>query len=196
VCIICAKYHSVYYPADSWAQALAADRALDLATFRARLTAERLLHPLVDTLYALQAARITFIPFQFKPLLRLIRSDQPRLLIADEVGVGKTIEAGLILKELQSRQRLENILIVCPKALVTKWRAEMRRFDEEFRPLDGPALKYCFREATADLAWPETYSRAIAHLELLRTEENLGGTDGRRNTTPGLLTLPQRFAST
>ena len=91
---------------DAWFHALVTESPLDLITFRARLTAARLAHPLIDTLYALQAARITFIPFQFKPLLRLIRSDQPRLLIADEVGVGKTIEAGLILKELQSRQRL------------------------------------------------------------------------------------------
>lgn len=177
-------------PADALLQALAGESSRDLATFRARLTAARLAHPLIDTLYALQAARITFIPFQFKPLLRLIRSDQPRMLIADEVGVGKTIEAGLILKELQSRQRLENVLIVCPKALVTKWRAEMLRFDEDFRPLNGQSLKYCFREAVADLAWPSEYSRAIAHLELLRIEENLGGTDSRRHTTPGLLTLP------
>src|SRR5262249_11942075 len=58
--------------------------------FLARLTAIRLATPLTDTLYALHAARIKFIPFQFKPLLRLLRSDRPRLLIADEVGVGKT----------------------------------------------------------------------------------------------------------
>ena len=100
--------------------------------FRTRLIAARLAHPLTDNLYMLHAARIKFIPFQFKPLLRLLRADRPRILIADEVGVGKTIEAGLILKELQARQRLENVLIVCPKALVTKWRAEMRRFDEDF----------------------------------------------------------------
>ncbi|EFO80003.1 helicase [Oscillochloris trichoides DG-6] len=177
-------------PEDSWVQMLTGEHGLDITAFRARLTAARLANPLIDTLYALHSARITFIPFQFKPLLRLIRSDQPRLLIADEVGVGKTIEAGLILKELQSRQRLENILIVCPKALVTKWRTEMRRFDEDFRPLDGPALKYCFREAVADRAWPIEYSRAIAHLELLRIEEHLGGSIGKKQIVPGLRTLP------
>src|SRR5439155_7286691 len=110
--------------------------------FRARLTAARLGHPLTDNIYALHAARIQFIPFQFKPLLRLLRSDQPRLLIADEVGVGKTIEAGLILKELLSRQKVENVLIVCPKALVTKWRAEMRRFDALFQRLVAWTFAY------------------------------------------------------
>src|SRR5215475_10157661 len=122
--------------------------------FRARLIAARLSHPLTDNLYALHAARIKFIPFQFKPLLRLLHADRPRLLLADEVGVGKTIEAGLILKELQARQRLENVLIVCPKALVTKWRAEMRRFDEEFQPLTAETLRYCLKETQYDGAWP------------------------------------------
>jgi hypothetical protein len=62
--------------------------------FRARVTSERLAHPAVDSLYAMRAARILHVPFQYKPLLRLLRADQPRLLIADDVGVGKTIEAG------------------------------------------------------------------------------------------------------
>ena len=123
---------------DSSTDALSAERWLEAGDFLARLTAARLAHPLVDHIYALHAARIQFIPFQFKPLLRSLRADRPRLLIADEVGVGKTIEAGLILKDLQTRQRLENVLIVCPKALVSKWRTEMRRFDPRpLRPAAG-----------------------------------------------------------
>ena len=163
--------------------------------FRARLTALRLSHPLTDNLYALHAARIQFIPFQFKPLLRLLRSDRPRLLIADEVGVGKTIEAGLMLKELQARQRLENIIIVCPKALVTKWRAEMRRFDEDFQPLRSETLRYCLREAQLDGVWPAKYARAIVHLELFRNPDYLFGTEGR-NPRPGLAILdpPAQFS--
>ena len=94
---------------DNIIQAIRDGHWLAPGEFRARLTAARLAHPLTDNLYALHAARIKFIPFQFKPLLRLLRSDRPRLLIADEVGVGKTIEAGLILKEIQSRQKVENV---------------------------------------------------------------------------------------
>lgn len=96
----------------SWVETLYQGPYLDIEEFRARLTAARLSKPQVDNLYALQAARINFIPFQFKPILRFLRSDRPRLLIADEVGVGKTIEAGLILKELQTRQKLDNVLVV------------------------------------------------------------------------------------
>jgi ATP-dependent helicase HepA len=167
---------------------LSSETFLGSAEFVARLTACRLANPLTDNLYALHAARIRFIPFQFKPLLRLLRSDRPRLLIADEVGVGKTIEAGLILKELQSRQRLDNVVVVCPKALVKKWRAEMRRFDEDFHPLNADLLRYCLREAHLDGAWPAKYSRAIVHLELFRNPDYLFGTQGR-NPRPGLATL-------
>lgn len=164
--------------ASSWADAITQNAPLDVESFRARLTAARLSHPQVDNLYALQAARINFIPFQFKPLLKFLRADQPRLLIADEVGVGKTIEAGLILRELQTRQHLENVLIVCPKALTSKWHKEMRRFDEDFQILTSESLRYCLRETDLDGIWPQQYSRAIVHLELLRVEKYRIGTKG------------------
>jgi len=69
--------------------------------------------------------------------MKLIRSDRPRILIADEVGVGKTIEAGLILRELQARHDISSVLIICPRPLVTenKWRNEMKRFDEDLPTL-------------------------------------------------------------
>lgn len=180
---------------DNIIQAIRDGQWLAPEEFRARLTAARLAHPLTDNLYALHAARIKFIPFQFKPLLRLLRSDRPRLLIADEVGVGKTIEAGLILKEIQSRQKIENVLIVCPKALVTKWRAEMRRFDEKFHALDASTLRYCLRQTHLEGVWPSQYSRAIVHIELFRNPDYLFGTFGR-GARPGLATLdpPPQFS--
>lgn len=175
-------------PSDDLLEAVAGGRWLEDEVFRARLTAARLEHPQVDNLYALQAARIRYVPFQYKPLLRFLRADRPRLLVADEVGVGKTIEAGLIFKELQARQELGNVLIVCPKALVPKWRAEMRRFDEDFRPLSAENLRYCLKESHLDGAWPAQYARSVVHLELLRMEEHLQG-DANGRHRPGLLTL-------
>ena len=80
--------------------------------FHAHLTALQIRHPSLSTLYSLNAARVNFIPYQFRPVLRFIRSDRPRLLIADGVGVGKTIEAGLVLRELQARREIKSVLII------------------------------------------------------------------------------------
>ncbi len=82
-----------------------------LSAFNARLTALQLAEPSIANLYSLQAGRIDFIPYQFRPVLKFIRADRPRLLVADEVGVGKTIEAGLLLRELQARRPLRSVLI-------------------------------------------------------------------------------------
>lgn len=170
------------------------DNTIEPSEFLARLTSVTLKNPLTDSIYSFSAARIKFIPFQFKPLLRFLKSDQPKLLIADDVGVGKTIEAGLIMRELQSRQELKNILIVCPKSLVNKWKYEMKRFDEDFRPLTSETLKYCIRETDFDGVWPQQYNKSIVHLELLRRDETISGNTNRKRR-PGLLTLnpPPKF---
>lgn len=162
---------------------------LSVEEFQTGLAAARLAHPVTDHVYALHAARIQFIPFQFRPLLRMLRADQPRLLIADEVGVGKTIEAGLILKELGVRQTLDRVLIACPKALTYKWQQEMRRFDEYFEILTAERLRFCLSEAHLAGVWPAEYRRSIVHYELLRLEPYLHGVDDGRRRRPGLLEL-------
>jgi len=73
----------------------------------ARLSALQLAAPSLANLYSLQAGRIDFIPYQFRhPAVHPGRP--PRILVADEVGVGKTIEAGLLLRELQARRPLRS----------------------------------------------------------------------------------------
>lgn len=163
----------------SLGEALSDGSAMTADEIAHRLLAARLRHPLAERLYALRSARIAYVPFQFRPLLRLLRSDEPRLLIADEVGVGKTIEAGLILTELSARQAMARVLVVCPRALTQKWRAEMRRFDESFRVLNSSDLRYCLSESHLDGEWPTTYDRAIVNHELFRRSEYLDGKDGR-----------------
>ena len=131
--------------------------------FHAYLTALQIRYPGLSTLYSLNAARVDFIPYQFRPVLRFIRSDRPRLLIADGVGVGKTIEAGLIIRELQARREINSILIVCPRPLVTerKWELEMKRFDERFTHLDGNTLRYCIKEMDLNGEWPDQHRKTI-----------------------------------
>ena len=60
--------------------------------FHAYLTALQIRYPGLSNLYSLNAARVDFVPYQYRPVLRFIRSDRPRLLIADSVGVGKPLK--------------------------------------------------------------------------------------------------------
>jgi ATP-dependent helicase HepA len=163
----------------------------------ARLSALQLAAPSLANLYSLQAGRIDFIPYQFRPVLQFIRADRPRLLVADEVGVGKTIEAGLLLRELQARRPLRSVLIVCSKALVVeeKWHREMRRFDEDFVTLSGTDLRHCLDQTDLDGEWPERFGRAILPFSLV-TENLLFGYPTRGGArSKGLATLdtPPRF---
>ena len=85
----------------------------------ATLTANLLNNPSIDSLYSLNSSKIDFIPYQFRPVLKIIKFETPRILIADGVGVGKTIEAGLILKELEARFDIKSVLVICPRPLIT-----------------------------------------------------------------------------
>ncbi|MFQ6614341.1 MAG: Swt1 family HEPN domain-containing protein, partial [Fidelibacterota bacterium] len=166
--------------------------------FNSYLTALQIQHPGLSTLYSLNAARVDFIPYQFRPVLKFIRSDRPRLLIADGVGVGKTIEAGLILRELQARRDVRSVLIICPRPLVTerKWQMEMKRFEERFAHLDGRTIRFCVNETDLEGAWPEQYQKAIIPYSLFDEALLYGKSpDGRRRRKKGLLDLdpPPRF---
>lgn len=79
-----------------------------------------------NTISSLKASKTIFKAYQFKPLLKFLNSRNHRVLIADEVGLGKTIEAGHIMLELHSRRELKNALIVCPKSLQEKWQTELK----------------------------------------------------------------------
>ena len=73
------------------------------------------------------------LPHQRYALERAISTNEVRYMLADEVGLGKTIEAGLIIKELEARGLIERVLVVCPKGLMTQWEAEMlEKFGERF----------------------------------------------------------------
>ena len=90
------------------------------------ITYEKLKGVLHEVIYSMEAAQIDFYPYQFKPVLKFINSPTERLIIADEVGLGKTIESALIWLELQARRQAKRLLVVCPKILADKWRDELR----------------------------------------------------------------------
>ena len=163
---------------------------VDISTLQSYLTAYQINNPSAGNLYSLNAARIDFVPYQFRPALKLIKADEPRILIADSVGVGKTIEAGLIIKELEARSELENILIICPKPLVTekKWESEMKRFDEEFVSVTGPELRQIISDTDRDGEWPARYSKTILPYSILDSKV-YQGEKTKRGKSFGLKTL-------
>lgn len=127
-----------------------------------------------NELFSLNSGKIKFIPFQFRPLSKILKSDFPRLLIADEVGVGKTIETGLIIKEFEKRENADSIIIICPKDLTFKWKREMKnKFDEHFEILTSERLSYCLKEFAIDGEWPINCRKCIANLEMIRNEKTI-----------------------
>ena len=165
-------------------------RLTDISDIIRILTAYQIRKPSSESLYSLNAARVDFVPYQFRPALKIIKSHTPRLLIADSVGVGKTIEAGLILKEMQARMPLDSVLIICPKPLVAerKWETEMKRFDENFTSADGSVLRNIIKDAERDGVWPEKHKRLILPYSLL-TEDLLEGQQQKRKRFVGLKNL-------
>lgn len=91
--------------------------------------------------YHLQApfrAGVSIEDYQLEPLARALLAPRVNLLLADDVGLGKTIEAGLVALELLLRHRARNVLVVCPAGLTTKWRDEMaEKFGLDFTVIDA-----------------------------------------------------------
>lgn len=142
------------------APAPAADIALTL-------TWTKLRRPLSNVLYSFQASKTIFRAYQFLPALKLLGSPTGRLLIADEVGLGKTIEAGIVWCELEQRSPLRRTLVVVPASLTLKWQREMsRRFD---RQLDHVKPKAIGELADKILDGNDPEFHGIVSLESLRT---------------------------
>lgn len=172
-------------------------KLLTAGELSALLSSVQLSSPSASSLYSLNSGRIRFVPYQYRPVFKLISADRPRLLVADEVGVGKTIEAGLILKELQARSDIKSVLIICPKALVAerKWELEMKRFDEHFVPLNGMLLRHCIKETHLSGEWPTQYEKAILPTSLFDNDLLFGKSGKNKSRDPGLLELdpPPKF---
>ncbi|WP_162786750.1 DEAD/DEAH box helicase [Janibacter anophelis] len=117
----------------------------------ATLTRAKLEQGFTDTVFSFRATRTIFRPYQFKPVLKLLNSGSARMLIADEVGLGKTIEAGLVWTELEARHHADRVLIVCPSNLASKWRREMdERFGFELQELDTAGLAQLMEQLATD----------------------------------------------
>jgi superfamily II DNA or RNA helicase len=139
-----------------------------LAALRLLLTGIRLRQlNLTDQIRSLRAARLEHFPYQYKPLLKFLDSEHQRVLIADEVGLGKTIEAAFVLSELTARADLKRVLIVVPSNLRSKWQRELAlRFDEQFEIRDAPWIQNVLLSPAVDDELPRF--RAIVSIEGMR----------------------------
>lgn len=113
---------------------------------------------------------ISIETYQLAPVARALAMPRVNLLIADDVGLGKTIEAGLVAQELLLRHRARRMIVVCPAPLTGKWREEMDdKFGLDFTVLDAQAL-HDLRRTHGLLANPFTvFPRTIISLQWLRT---------------------------
>ncbi|MEO6212199.1 MAG: DEAD/DEAH box helicase [Vicinamibacterales bacterium] len=121
-------------------------------------------------------ARIDLLPFQLEPALAMLRHGYTRLLVADEVGLGKTIQAGLILGELSRRDDALRALVLTPAGLREQWRMELAdRFSLDAVTADAAWLTTRTRDLPPDInpwALPGIY---LASLDLVKRPEVLRG---------------------
>lgn len=111
------------------------------ADLRRNLTYAHLSGRLANLVYAMGITNTDFYAHQYRPLLTLLESPANGLLIADEVGLGKTIEAGLIWTELRARFDFRRLVVVCPAMLREKWQTELRlRFGVDASRVDAATL--------------------------------------------------------
>jgi len=127
-----------------------------------------------DMALGLSNSRVDPQLHQVSVALRALEKSQPRLILADEVGLGKTIEAGLILKELRARMGsdLARVLIIVPASLVSQWRFELQsKFNERFVFLDGAEVARIRGERPNDNPWA-IEPNVICSLQLARMDKH------------------------
>ena len=117
-------------------------------------------------LLAPMESNVTPLPHQIHALSRAVSGDRIRYLLADEVGLGKTIEAGLVMRELKLRGLVRRTLVVAPKGLATQWVSEMRtHFNEAFQLILGDDLAVLKRMNAGDHARYWTQQNSLQYLD-------------------------------
>ncbi|HET6983197.1 MAG TPA: helicase-related protein, partial [Myxococcaceae bacterium] len=120
-----------------------------------------------DALGALLASRVMVKPHQVGVVQRVLSARRPRFVLADEVGLGKTIEAGMIFSALRLSGLAARVLVVAPSHLTVQWLAELfHKFQQLFTLVDGDRLARSRQEEPDTSPW-ERFSRVVTSLELL-----------------------------
>jgi len=129
--------------------------------------------------------------YQLDPLVRAIQMPRANLLIADDVGLGKTVETGLVIQELIVRNRARTALVICPASLQTHWRDQMRdKFGLEFRIVDSSLMRN-LRRSRGIHSNPWThFPRLITSVDFIKRDTPLRLF---REVLPEQATYPRRF---
>lgn len=147
---------------------------------RSTITYNRLSGRLANLIYSLNTTNTDFYAHQFKPVLQFLDSPNSSILIADEVGLGKTIEAGLIWTELRARVDARRLLVLCPAVLRNKWREELlHRFDVKAEIVDANELLDRFESVQSK---PNQEFALIASMQGLRPPQDYESLDNQRSS--------------
>lgn len=112
--------------------------------------------------------------YQLDPVVRALSMPRVNLLIADDVGLGKTVEAGLVVQEMILRHRVRSVLIICPSSLQVQWQEEMRdKFGLEFRIIDSETIGQLRRKRGIHVNPWSHFPRLITSIDFLKRERPL-----------------------
>jgi len=127
-----------------------------------------------DHLLSLSNSRTNLEPYQVEAVYQILTSFRQRYLIADDVGLGKTIETGMVFKELEARGRAKRVLIIVPAALQYQWQKEMgEKFDSRFWIYDSNKVKDLKRGLSKGANVWEHDDRIITSIDYAKREDVL-----------------------
>jgi superfamily II DNA or RNA helicase len=141
------------------------------------------------------AAQLAFEPrtYQLVPLLMALRLQVPRLLIADDVGIGKTIEAGLILRELMDRGEVDGFSVLCPPHLVEQWVGELKhRFGIEAVAVTSGSAARLERGLPLAQTLFDAYPYTVVSLDYIKAEKRR---EGFARSCPDFVIVDEAHAS-
>ena len=125
-----------------------------------------------DRMVSLSNSRVNLEPYQVEAVHRVVNSFPHRFLIADDTGLGKTIETGMILEELAARGRAERVLVVAPAGVCRNWKRELKQcFGRDYIHYDGPYLRQLMEKLPPEQNPWQRHSNIITSLDLAKRDE-------------------------
>ena len=159
------------------------------ARIKEEMAQKRLLAPYESSLIPL--------PHQILVLEKVMQGVQTRFMLADEVGMGKTIEAGLVLKEKKLRGEIKRILLIVPKSAMMQWQQELKEhFNENFFIYDsdfitGMARTFASFDVEEELNFWKQHNQIIVSLDALKISERLKCVDFKQRKKNGQIHLQE-----